>query len=984
MAKGNKDVKRGIVLYIDGKEVQNNARAIQGEMRNLKREIDGCTVGSEEYIQKVKQYKLLDAELQRHKANLKGIETQNLANGAAVGSYVERLLGAVGMNGKFGRSLATLASGGAGGFFQGLTTNVKAFGATLTGLLTNPAVLAVLGIGGAVAGFKWWYEYNKGLMEATRLTREFLDLHSEELVGVRSEIQAVADEWGKEYKEVLQTVDVLTKQYGIGAEEALRVVRDGLQAGADESGAMLRSMQQYAPIFKDMGLGASELAAVIAQTRSGIFNEQGLQMIQMADKRLREMSTGTMKALEAVGIDAEDMETKLVSGEKTLFEALQQVSGRLKDLPSQGREVGNVLKEVFGRNGSSGGLALVEELGKMTIEIEKVKEVTGEVGRLRDEHVEQQKVLNEEVAAMFDMTDQGFEEVRLSGRNYLTGVLIEVVKYARKTVDWFKSWYDENVALRAVVQWIGLAFQTLWVSLKTGVKQSMTLIENLGRSMRAVFDLKQLLDDPEAYWNHVVDTMKKGMSSYVGNLKSGLDEVVSAYEAAEKRVRNGRKGQGGQTDQRRLGDGSGEDGGGGGSTGGSRNGVKAADLVKQELAELELSVKKRQNVLRQSYVEGEIDKRKYNAEMERLEMERLQRMLEIAGLDPEKRAEIEGKVLELKMKTKEELDKMSFDKSADEDLKRYHEQTQKIKDELLDRISVIDSSLQLGIIDQEEYNEKIAEVWEKYDADMESAHEAYTKKVLERKDETKEELKGLAKMFEDAGLDIKELAEDIGESIGTGLAGALEGEMDTVKNALKSILNIIIDAIEKMVIAAEVESAVLTVTGIGTPKGLANLAKLVGIKIAFAALKESVNSFDVGGYTGIGRWDEPAGIVHKGEFVANRHALANPAVKAVLDVVDNAQRRGTVANLTAEDIRSVASGHGSDINNGQTVLAKAADDKVSRELLSLLRQNIETVVAAKEAYEKPSPSYCWLEGDGGINEKQKLLSKIKKNAKRNG
>ena len=282
------------------------------------------------------------------------------------------------------------------------------------------------------------------------------------------------------------------------------------------------------------------------------------------------------------------------------------------------------------------------------------------------------------------------------------------------------------------------------------------------------------------------------------------------------------------------------------------------------------------------------------------------------------------------------------------------------------------------------YNEKIAEVWEKYDADMQSAHKAYVTKIREKKDETEEELSGLAKTFKEAGLDLKDLAEDIGESIGTGLAGALEGEMDTVKNALKSILNIIIDAIEKMVIAAEVESTVLTVTGIGTPIGLANLAKLVGIKIAFAALKESVNSFDVGGYTGIGRWDEPAGIVHKGEFVANRHALANPAVKAVLDVVDNAQRRGTVANLTAEDIRSVASGHGSDINNGQTVLAKAADDKVSRELLSLLRQNIETVVAAKEAYEKPSPSYCWLEGDGGINEKQKLLSKIKKNAKRNG
>lgn len=411
---------------------------------------------------------------------------------------------------------------------------------------------------------------------------------------------------------------------------------------------------------------------------------------------------------------------------------------------------------------------------------------------------------------------------------------------------------------------------------------------------------------------------------------------------------------------------------------------KTDDRIKKEIAAVELEVKKKQNILRQSYVEGKIDRRKFNDEMQQLEMERLQNMLKIAGLEPEKVAEIQGKILEMQMKTKEELDKMSFDKSADEDLKRYHEQTQKIEDELLDRISVIDSSLQLGIIAQEEYNEKIAEVWEKYDADMQSAHKSYVTKIREKKDETEEELSGLAKTFKEAGLDLKDLAEDIGESIGTGLAGALEGEMDTVKNALKSILNIIIDAIEKMVIAAEVESTVLTATGIGTPIGLANLAKLVGIKIAFAALKEAVNSFDVGGYTGIGRWDEPAGIVHKGEFVANRHALANPAVKAVLDVVDNAQRRGTVANLTAEDIRAVASGPGSDINNGQTVLAKAADDKVSRELLSLLRQNIETVVAAKEAYEKPSPSYCWLEGDGGINEKQKLLSKIKKNAKRNG
>lgn len=991
MANDNKDVKRGIVMYIDGKPVENSAKAIRGEMGRLRSEIDKCVVGTNEYVEKSNQYRVLNAALQEHKANLKGIEVQQLANSAAVGGYVERLLGAVGVNGRFGRSLALLSSNGAGGFFSGLTTSVRAFGTTLTGLLANPAVLAVLGIGGAVAGFKWWYEYNKGLMEATRLTREFLDLHSEELVGVRSEIQAVADEWGKEYKEVLQTVDVLTKQYGIGAEEALRVVRDGFQAGADESGAMLRSMQQYAPIFKDMGLGASELAAVIAQTRSGIFNEQGLQMIQMADKRLREMSTGTMKALEAVGIDAEDMETKLVSGEMTLFDALQKVSGKLGELPPQGREVGNVLKEVFGRNGSSGGLALVEELGKMTIEIEKVKEVTGEVGRLRDEHVEQQKVLNEEVAAMFDMTDQGFEEVRLSGRNYLTGVLIEVVKYARKTVDWFKSWYDESVALRAVVQWIGLAFQTLWVSLKTGVRQSVTLLANVGRMLRSVFDLKTLLDSPEAYWDNVVSAMKKGMDGYVGNLKSGLNEVVEAYEDAERRVADGgRKSQGGKTALRErgvenAGVGNGGDAGGDGGGGGGKKGGTSNDRIKKELAALQLEEKQKQNVLRQSYLEGKIDRKKYNAEMQQLEMERLRKTLEIAGLEPEKIEEVNARILEIQMKAKEEFDKLSFDMSSDEDLKHYHEQMQKIEDELLERMAVIDNSLALDVISQEEHDRKMRELWEKYDVDMQSAHDGYVKKVRERKDDTEEELTGLEKTFEKAGLDLKELAEDIGESIGEGLAGAVMGEMDTVKDAFKSILNVIIDAIEKMVIAAQVESSLLTLSGLRTGAGCTNLAKLVGIKIAFAALRQAVNSFDVGGYTGVGKWDEPAGIVHKGEFVANRFALANPAVKAVLDVVDDAQRKGTVANLTAEDIRAVATpyrsgGYAPPLADSSGFPSESGAE--GREVAALMRQCISTMATVKERFDEPIIAETYATGRGGTMTAQELVAKMKNNASR--
>ena len=479
------------------------------------------------------------AEIDKMDAHLKDLSAdmgefqRNVGNYAiAAGDYVDVMLKAVGVNGKFGSSLKMLAGAGGGDILDGLSTKLKAFGATLKGFITNPAILAILGIGGTIAAFKWWYDYNKGIMEATRLTREFLGVVGDDLVEVRSEIQAISDEWGKDYKEVLETVDVLMKQYGIDSREALDVVRGGFQAGADYSGNMLNNMKNYAPIFKDMKLEGSKLAAVLAQTRSGIFNEQGLQMMQMATKRLREMSTSTQKSLEAIGVSTEEWQKKLESGESNFFEYLQHISKKLGELPQESNEVGNVLKDVFGRNGAAGGMELVKYFGEMTTSLEEVKEVTGEVGSLHDQHIEKVKELNTKVAALFDVTQDGFEEATLAGKNYLTEVLIKVVDYLQKVVDWTIAWYDESVAFRAVVETVGLAFNTLWQNFKTGAKNSFTLLEGLAKATRALFSL-----DFKEFGKAVTDTFME----YAKNVKNMLSGVESAYEKAENRAKYGRK-----------------------------------------------------------------------------------------------------------------------------------------------------------------------------------------------------------------------------------------------------------------------------------------------------------------------------------------------------------------------------------------------------------------------------------------------------------
>ena len=504
--------------------------------------------------------KAMNEEIQKMDAHLKDLAAdmgeyqRNVGNYAiAAGNYVDVMLNAVGVNGKFGNSLKMLATAGGGDILAGLTTKVKAFGTTLVGFLANPAVLAILGIGGTVAAFKWWYDYNKGLMEATRLTREFLDVSGEMLVDIRSEIQAVADEWDKDYKDVLSAVDILMKQYGIDSREALDIVRGGFQAGADLSGNMLSNMERYAPIFKDMKLDGSQLAAVLAQTRSGIFNEQGLQMMQMATKRLGEMSSGTKKALEDLGVSTDEWNEKLMNGEANFFDYLQEVSRKMGELPRESQEVSNALKEVFGRNGAAGGMEIVKYIGEMTTSLEDVKKVTGEVGTLHDQHIEKMKELNKKVAGLFDVTQKGFEESTIAAKIYLTDALIKVVDYLQKAVDWTVAWYDESVAFRAVVQYIGFAFNVLWANVKTGVKQSVTLLEGLARATRALFNL-----DFDKFGDAVTELWK----SRFQNIKDMGNEIVDAFESAKKRAENGREKKTGTAPSELAGD----EGGGTGTT----------------------------------------------------------------------------------------------------------------------------------------------------------------------------------------------------------------------------------------------------------------------------------------------------------------------------------------------------------------------------------------------------------------------------------
>lgn len=347
-----------------------------------------------------------------------------------VGNYEQSILNAIGANNVFARSIVELGKGGeeAKKAMVQISSATKAFGQTLSGLLTNPAFLAIAGVAGAAAAFKFWYDYNNGIKEATKLTMEFTGMGVDNAKQFRDEIMGVADVFNKDFKTTLQAVDALAANFGIGWKEALKVVNDGFVAGADLNGDFLNKLQQYPQYFKEAGLTAQQFVAIITQTRSGIFTDKGLEAIKMANTRIRELSDQTKEALDNIGISSQQVEKDLQSGARNTFDIVQEVAAKLSELPDSAQVVGETLKEVFGKKGADAGLALVRSLKDINTNLDEVKSQTGELGKLNEQLVTSATELDKAISSLFDSTGGAFERMTTKAKIFFNDVLVVLIK----------------------------------------------------------------------------------------------------------------------------------------------------------------------------------------------------------------------------------------------------------------------------------------------------------------------------------------------------------------------------------------------------------------------------------------------------------------------------------------------------------------------------------------------------------------------------
>lgn len=328
-----------------------------------------------------------------------------------VGNYEDSIKSVLGINNQFAESLIEIGQSGKGvnGAFTEMKTSAMAFGKTLLGLMSNPVFMAIAAIGGAGVAFKGWYDYNKGVEEANRLTQQFTGATGDELKALRSDVMVLAETFDKDFKETLIATNSFSKQFGIPLSQATELIKDGLVAGADASGQFLDILKEYPTFFREAGISAEGFVAIATQTaQQGIYSDKGVDTIKEATIRLREMTDATKTALDGIGLSGDEIQEQLTSGSKTMFEVIQQVSTQLNKLPETSSEVGAALADIFGGPGEDAGVKFIKTLKDIDLNMNNVKKTMGTYAQVQEDMVEAQANLDREISRLLDSTENGF------------------------------------------------------------------------------------------------------------------------------------------------------------------------------------------------------------------------------------------------------------------------------------------------------------------------------------------------------------------------------------------------------------------------------------------------------------------------------------------------------------------------------------------------------------------------------------------------
>lgn len=322
--------------------------------------------------------------------------------------------------------------------------------------------------------------------------------------------------------------------------------------------------------------------------------------------------------------------------------------------------------------------------------------------------------------------------------------------------------------------------------------------------------------------------------------------------------------------------------------------------------DLDTELTKELNGIKQQLADKAITEQEAEVLMLQKEVEFINKKIELRKQYGEEYADLEAQILDKSIKGAEAAAKA--DKKTADDLaalkKKYADEETQRQQDLNDELAELDRLTKNGaLLSHEEYERMKASITEKYAKERFVKEREYAKAATdilnagatiienkktaemnkaEKDGQRKIELAGDdTKAKEKAEADLAKKKEQIEKKYAKKQQGIAIGQ--AFMSGAQAIMELWANKSTLPSPANEIYKGAMTAAILGTT------ATQIGV------IKSQ--SFATGGFTQDGGKYEPAGIVHKGEFVANQEAVKNPSVLGMLNLIDVAQRNGTIGQL---------------------------------------------------------------------------------------
>lgn len=353
MSKDN--VTRRISIFVNGKEVENSLKGVEGAMAQVRNRMRLLNSDSETYDKDSKALAKTMSDLKQRQSDYR--EELGLTNRTM--QEANEISG--GLRGTLTGIWDSLISGDLQGAKQGISSITAGMGGLLRSSLAfvaTPLGAAIAGLAGLAAGAKAMFDFNVNAEKGAQLIENLSGKTGQVVEDIRVRIQSLTDTFGIGFNELANAVDNLVDT-GVAKDEleALAKIKQGLLTAPDKN-EFISSLENSAVTAKQVGLDLEEVIALKKSIEeTGVNPEATFGALEKAGKNLALQTDALRNSLTSAfgAAFTDEILAKVKTGQITTVQALDLINTKSKEVGLNQTQQAELGAQIFGKAAQSAG-----------------------------------------------------------------------------------------------------------------------------------------------------------------------------------------------------------------------------------------------------------------------------------------------------------------------------------------------------------------------------------------------------------------------------------------------------------------------------------------------------------------------------------------------------------------------------------------------------------------------------------------------------